>query len=249
MYSISDIAKLCNVTTMTVRNWVSSGAITPALKDEFGTFMFSDEQYDAIKSNLPVPKQGKGRREWLSQFSVDGETQALRINMPPPMPEPMATHGLYANSNNEKISAILEKSNKLLFATMERQPCNLYDLPQVMESTKGYFGFCQEHGIVPSMRRLANWLGYSYSSLKRNIDKQNEVGKYLDSIKDAIKDNLEQAALVNAVNNISAMFILKSQYEYVETTKVQLEPSESMLGQPKSVEEIADYIDADIVED
>jgi hypothetical protein len=45
------------------------------------------------------------------------------------------------------------------------------------------------------------------------------------------------------------MFILKSQYDYVETTKHVIEPSESLLGQPKSPEEIANYIDADIVED
>ena len=45
------------------------------------------------------------------------------------------------------------------------------------------------------------------------------------------------------------MFILKSQYDYVETTKHVIEPSESLLGQLKSPEEIADYIDADIVED
>ena len=54
---------------------------------------------------------------------------------------------------------------------------------------------------------------------------------------------------MNAVNNISAMFILKTQHDYVEATKVVLEPSQSLLGQPKSVEEIASYIDADIVED
>lgn len=51
------------------------------------------------------------------------------------------------------------------------------------------------------------------------------------------------------LNNISAMFILKSQYDYVEATKVIFEPSESLLGQPKTPEQIADYIDADIVED
>jgi hypothetical protein len=45
------------------------------------------------------------------------------------------------------------------------------------------------------------------------------------------------------------MFILKTQHEYVEATKVILEPSENLLGQPKSPEEIATYIDADIVED
>ena len=71
----------------------------------------------------------------------------------------------------------------------------------------------------------------------------------MDKIKDAIKDNLEQAALINAVNNISAMFILKSQYDYVETTKVVVEPSDTLLGKPKTIEEIQTFVDADIVEE
>jgi hypothetical protein len=45
------------------------------------------------------------------------------------------------------------------------------------------------------------------------------------------------------------MFILKTQHDYVEATKHIIEPSESLLGQPKSPEEIASYIDSDIVED
>jgi hypothetical protein len=55
------------------------------------------------------------------------------------------------------------------------------------------------------------------------IDKNTPEGTYVDQIRDAIKDNLEQAALVNAVNNISAMFILKTQHDYVEATKVVLD--------------------------
>ncbi len=149
----------------------------------------------------------------------------------------------------KKITAILEQSNDLLFTSLERSKTNVHDIPELIESTKGYFNFCRDRGIMPSFRRLANWYGYSFKQLYRIIDKQTPEGIYLDQIKDAIKDNLEQAALVNAVNNISAMFILKSQYDYVETTKHVIEPSESLLGQPKSPEEIADYIDADIVED
>ena len=82
-----------------------------------------------------------------------------------------------------------------------------------------------------------------------HINKETDTGRFLERVRDAIKDNLEQAALINAVNNISAMFILKTQHDYVEATKVILEPSESLLGQPKSPEEIVEYIDADIVED
>jgi hypothetical protein len=161
--------------------------------------------------------------------------------------------GLYQVSNknesSQKISAILEKSNALLFESLDRPKTNIQNIPELIQSTGEYFKFCQSHGIMPSFRRLANWYGYSYRTLYKRINNDSPEGIYLDQIKDAIKDNLEQAALVNAVNNISAMFILKSQYDYVEATKVILEPSENLLGQPKSVEEIENYIDADIVED
>ena len=148
----------------------------------------------------------------------------------------------------KKISDIVTKSNVLLRESLGHN-VDIHDLDKLANSTCEYFDFCARHGVMPSMRRLANWYGYSYQNLYRHIEKQSPEGRYLDQIRDAIKDNLEQAALVNAVNNISAMFILKSQYDYVEATKVILEPSESLLGQPKTVEQIADYIDADIVED
>jgi hypothetical protein len=160
--------------------------------------------------------------------------------------------GLYnvpdKSESAQKISNILNKSNALLYESLGHN-IDIHNLEELKNSTIDYFNFCSEQGIMPSMRRLANWYGYSYQRLYQLIEKQSPAGIYLDQIRDAIKDNLEQAALVNAVNNISAMFILKTQHDYVEATKHIIEPSESLLGQPKSVEEIADYIDADIVED
>lgn len=162
------------------------------------------------------------------------------------------TNALYDVPNKsesaKKISEIVTKSNIMLSETLGHR-IDIHNLEQLADSTAQYFSFCAEHGIMPSMRRLANWFGYSYKRLYQIIDKQSPAGIYLDQIRDAIKDNLEQAALVNAVNNISAMFILKTQHDYVEATKVVLEPSQSLLGQPKSPDEIAQYIDADIVED
>ena len=148
----------------------------------------------------------------------------------------------------KKISEIVSKSNVMLRETLGHK-VNVHDLKELADSTCDYFDFCADNGIMPSFRRLANWYGYSYKQLYNIIEKQSPEGIYLDQIRDAIKDSLEQAALVNAVNNISAMFILKTQHDYVEATKVILEPSESLLGQPKTPEEIADYIEADIVED
>ena len=159
---------------------------------------------------------------------------------------------LYATGNKsesaKKISEIVTKSNVMLQETLGHK-IDIHDLEQIAKSTSGYFDYCAQNGIMPSMRRLANWFCYSYQRLYQLIEKQSPEGQYLDQIRDAIKDNLEQAALVNAVNNISAMFILKTQHDYVEATKHIIEPSESLLGQPKSPEEIANYIDADIVED
>ena len=159
---------------------------------------------------------------------------------------------LYATPNKsesaKKISEIVTKSNVMLRESFGHN-INIHDLQQLTESTCDYFDFCAANGIMPSFRRLANWFGYSYKYLYQIIDKQSPEGQYLDRIRDAIKDNLEQAALVNAVNNISAMFILKTQHDYVEATKVYVEPTNSVLGQPKSPEEIASFIDADIVED
>ena len=153
------------------------------------------------------------------------------------------------NESAKKISAILEKSNILLFESLDRPKTNVHNIDELVLSTKEYFDFCRIQGIMPSFRRLSNWYGYSHKQLYRIINSQSPEGIYLDQIKDAIKDNLEQAALVNAVNNISAMFILKSQYDYVETTKVVVEPSDTLLGQPKSIDEIKTYIDADIIEE
>lgn len=160
--------------------------------------------------------------------------------------------GLYQNHTNsesaKKIAEIVTKSNVMLQETLTHK-IDIHNFEQLSEATAQYFAFCAEQGIMPSMRRLANWYGYSYKRLYQLIDKQSQTGQYLDQIRDAIKDNLEQAALVNAVNNISAMFILKTQHDYVEATKVVLEPSQSLLGQPKSPDEIAQYIEADIVDD
>lgn len=161
--------------------------------------------------------------------------------------------GLYnvpdKEESKKKISALLKKSNDLFFLSLDRPKTNIHDMPTLVKATQEYFLLCEEVGVMPSFRRLSNWYGYSTRQLDNIIQKGSETGAFLERIKDVIKDNLEQAALINAVNNISAMFILKTQHGYVEATKVVIEPSEGLLGQPKSPEEIVEYIDADIVDD
>jgi hypothetical protein len=250
-YSSEQLAQLMGCTSQTIRNWVKSGWLSPYRIDGSGYPRFSQEQYDSIKASLPMPSPLK-RREWLASFSCETAYDEPTPRPIVPTGDP-SKGGLYNVPNRseaaQKISNLLEKSNMLLFESMERPKTDVHNMDALVQSTKEYFEFCRYQGIMPSFRRLANWYGYSNRILYKYIEKQSPEGIYLDQIKDAIKDNLEQAALINAVNNISAMFILKAQYDYVETTKHVIEPSESLLGQPKTVEEIVDYIDADIVED
>lgn len=251
-YNCDQLAEMIGCTKQTVLNWIHNGWLSPARKDDMGFSKFSEEQYNNIKNALPLPKYSK-RKEWLSQFNVPTVCEELRPTKPVDKSIMSNNPGsLYSVENKseaaKKISDIVTKSNVLLRETLTHK-VDIHNLDKLTESTCEYFDFCAQNGIMPSMRRLANWYGYSYQHLYRLIDKQSPIGQYLDQIKDAIKDNLEQAALVNAVNNISAMFILKSQYDYVEATKVIVEPSQSILGERKTPEQIIESIDYDIVED
>lgn len=254
-YSPEQLADMMGCTKQTVLNWINNGWLSPYRKDGYGNSRFSQEQYDSIKSALPLPKQSK-RREWLANFSRETVCDELKTVVPDDKsifpPNTVAINTLYDVPNKsesaKKISEIVTKSNVMLRETLTHK-IDIHNLDQLANSTCDYFDFCAMNGIMPSFRRLCNWFGYSYKHLYTLIEKQSPEGMYLDQIRDAIKDNLEQAALVNAVNNISAMFILKTQHDYVEATKVVLEPSQSLLGQPKSPEEIANYIEADIVDD
>ena len=80
--------------------------------------------------------------------------------------------GLYKvsdrNESAQKISAILEKSNALLFESLGHN-IDIHNLEQLTDSTRAYFDFCSQHGIMPSMRRLANWYGYSFKRLYQLI--------------------------------------------------------------------------------
>lgn len=66
--------------------------------------------------------------------------------------KPSKKGGLYNVPDREesaqKISAILNKSNALLFESLGHN-VNIHDLDQLTESTRKYFEFCAQQGIMP----------------------------------------------------------------------------------------------------
>lgn len=244
-YSTAQLGQELGVTAQTVRNWLRWKWITPAYINEKEAALFSEEQVEQFKAALPVPPKPEVK-EWLQQFPKP-ETEVaepLSFQIIPsvgkfaPKPDP-----------DSKIANLIARSTSLMMESLTHVPCDLDNIADVVKYTQEYFEFCGGLGMMPSKRGLANWMGYSLSALETRVKNNSKTGRFIDQICDAVKNNLEQAALTNAVNNISAIFILKSQYGYVETQKVVVEPSENALGAPKSMEEIAESIDNDIVED
>lgn len=238
------VGEQLGVTGQTVRNWTRWKWIAPAYINASGEPLFSQEQVNQMVAALPMPNKAEIKK-WLSQFPKPDT-----IVEPPTMLQIIPQHGKFAPvpDPNSKVANLLSNSSVMLFESLEHPKCDLTNPKEVVRYTEEYFKFCSELSMMPSKRRLANWLGYSSSALETQIRNNTKTGQYFEMIFDAIKDNLEQAALFNNVNNISAMFILKSQHGYVEASKVIVEPSANALGTPKTPEEIAESIDNDIVE-
>lgn len=247
--STVELADALKVTQQTVLNWVRNEWIKPALIDNAGQAKFSDEQYYGMIDKLPLPKHGKDRIEWLAEFMPKDVVIMPRANTSGERPLLPTRHGpTYPDDPKErnKISEIVAKSNKLLMASLSRRT-DIYNVECLIDDTKEYFEFCELEGCMPSFRRLCNWFGYSLRHMETVIREDTPTGRYLTLIKDAIQDNYEQAGLKNSCNSIFAMFLLKSQYGYVETQKQVIEHT-NPLGTPKSADEIASVIDAEFFE-
>lgn len=257
LYSCEQLADGIGCTKQTVRNWISNGWLSPAVIDERGIARFSEEQYNGIVNALPLPKYSE-REEWLTQFSretvdkSEGYVPATVDNAI--LPSNSSKQGSLFKGNGDeeskrKVSAILQVSNEMFAKNIKRDKINIYDQQELEKGILEYLVFCQERGVLPSFKRLANWLGYTSKGLNNIIKRESETGFFLEYTRDVIKDNYEQAGLNNAANPIMIMFLLKACEGYVEASKVIVEPSESILGKPKDVEEIVASIDADVIEE
>lgn len=250
MKSTYELADLLGVTHQTILNWVRNAWLSPALIDERGMARFSDDQCERLKAALPLPKYNE-RKEWLKQFSVETEIAPRNNYLEPAntryiVPESGSASNPTDLEKKQRISETVAKTNKLLMTALSRRT-NIHDVAELTQHTAEYFEFCQLEAFVPSFRSLCNWYGYSERQMTELLKSDTAAGKSFELLRDMIRTNYEQSGLKNEVNSIFAMFLLKSQEGYVETQKTIVE-HQSVLGTPKTAEEIADYIDADIVE-
>ena len=166
---------------------------------------------------------------------------------------PRGSSGLYHNSTPEKdrqITAMVTSAAERLVKRPEK--CSFDDFKAIQKRTENYVKECAVISKLPSVKGLCGALGISTRTFYNWVNKhpQHPTTEYLEMTKDIFADLLEEAGLNNAVNNISSIFILKSQHQYQETSNISLQAVPySPLGEPKTITEIQAAIDNDIVDD
>ena len=166
---------------------------------------------------------------------------------------PRGSTGLYHNSTPDKdrqITAIVTSGAERLIRQPKR--CNIDDFEAVKERTEAYVMECASISKLPSVKGLCGALGICSKTFYNWINNHpsHPTTEYLERAKDVFADLLEEAGLNNAVNNISSIFILKSQHQYQETSNISLQAVPyNPLGEPKTIQEIQALIDSDMVDD
>lgn len=166
---------------------------------------------------------------------------------------PRGSTGLYHNSTPEKdrqITAIVTSGAERLIKRPKK--CNIDDTNAVIKRTEEYVMECAAISKLPSVKGLCGALGICSKTFYNwlNNHPKHPTTEYLEMTKDIFADLLEEAGLNNAVNNISSIFILKSQHQYQETSNISLQAIPyDPLGEPKTITEIQAAIDSDIVDD
>lgn len=102
--------------------------------------------------------------------------------------------------------------------------------------TDDYITACGVTGSIPSVLGLARYLGYSRGGLYKflNTHAHTENAKFLEIVRDALAQILDECALQNVTNPVVSIFILKSLHERIDKSELFLkqEVPESPLGIP-----------------
>lgn len=158
---------------------------------------------------------------------------------------PRGSSGLYHNTNPEKqemVSKIVSDGLDNLISSTDRKPCKYTDFDEIKIRTEQYIKGCAEIGRMPTVQGLLLALGVSRYTLYKWFQHHPEADavRYLELVRAAFADMLEQGAMDNSINNISAIFLLKAQHSYVEQSQINFvpEPVATPLGDKMSMQEI-----------
>ena len=134
--------------------------------------------------------------------------------------------GQTLDANADEIGKIVSRAQKMLeLATDEGRRFELSDLASVNRIAVQYLGACAAAQTMPSVTGMAAALGRTRDALYRYARTHKDFGQWLDAFSDTCGEALAAAALKGAVNNVMAIFVLKSRHGWEEngTLKLQVE--------------------------
>lgn len=140
----------------------------------------------------------------------------------------------------EERKDVIKFVNQSLTEAMIKKSFNLSDSEELKKRIVVFAKACEDTGAFPSASGLARSLGYSDRALRywREKHPDSETAHVLEMFNDACLDILNQCALSNVANPVSAIFISKAFYGKRETKELVLTPSSLDVEEEYSAEDI-----------
>ena len=104
-----------------------------------------------------------------------------------------------------------------------------------------YLETCVKVSTVPTLQGVARSCGHTARSVNLFLSHHPEHpnAQFLETIKDALAEMLDQTSLLNQVNLIHAIFVLKTVYDRTEKSDIRVTvPYQTSLREAKTDEEI-----------
>ena len=119
---------------------------------------------------------------------------------------------------------VRETKSDLMFAVegLTLPEIDLTDINAVMERIVQYFTACDENFKEPGVAGMCLWLGITSERWRHSCDGvefNSTHRKSCERVMTLLESRIEEQMLQNKVNPVTAMFLLKSQFGYVDTPK------------------------------
>ena len=174
----------------------------------------------------------------LTQIAKEN-TKILNQGYIIPAPTPEMIEHILSRKSGEKVLKDRETALSLVNAYFQ------YVLAEKLDPDTGETLYVYKR--PPSMAELATWLGVSRECL-RKWKRDDEYGDIICAAVDICAAYNEQILLSPEIKNcVGNIFIAKSNFGYREDTNININV-QSNLKQPKSIAEIAQSVDEDIID-
>ena len=144
-----------------------------------------------------------------------------------------------ASDGGEVVSALINQLATELAKLPQK--IDLRDEELVKTVTLAYLRSCEDNGVIPNKTAWCRCAGISRRAVDSFLSHHaNEPSaELLRIIFDSFAEALNNAALMNAVNVVSSIFISKAIYSYTDTVRIETEARiDDPLGDKKDIESI-----------